>query len=209
MRILVLCDDRWHPASIVRDGLAPLESTGYTFDWIENAAHLSPDAMFAYPLIILAKANHVSSSDESPWMTEAIERAFVSYVREGNGLFVIHSGTVGYEKNLVLRGLLGGVFASHPKQCPVTVNVRAGHLLTTGSGSLTLMDEHYFMEFDDLEADVFLTTTSTHGEQPGGWTRTEGEGRVCTLTPAHNLEVWLHPSFQALLQNAIRWCSKK
>lgn len=209
MRILVLCDDRWHPASIVRDGLTPLKNAGFTFDWIENAASWSPDNMFEYPLVVLTKANNVSSSEESPWMTESIERTFLNYVREGNGLLVIHSGTVGYEKNSVLRALQGGVFASHPKQCPVTANVKTGHPLTTGSESFTLTDEHYFLEFDDPQADVFLTTTSEHGEQPGGWTRTEGEGRICVLTPGHNLEVWLHPSFQALLQNTIRWCSKE
>jgi type 1 glutamine amidotransferase len=64
------------------------------------------------------------------------------------------------------------------------------------------------MVLDDGEADVFMTTTSEHGTQPGGWTRLEGEGRVCVLTPGHNVEVWLHPSFQALLRNALNWCAK-
>ena len=64
------------------------------------------------------------------------------------------------------------------------------------------------MTLDDPEADVFVTTTSEHGEQPGGWRRVEGSGRVILLTPGHNLEVWLHPSFQALLRNSLRWCGK-
>jgi len=62
------------------------------------------------------------------------------------------------------------------------------------------------MALDDAEADVFLTTSSEHGDQPGGWTRTEGVGRVCVLTPGHNLEVWLAPPFQRLLERALRWC---
>jgi type 1 glutamine amidotransferase len=64
------------------------------------------------------------------------------------------------------------------------------------------------MALDDARADVFATTTSEHGEQPGVWRRTEGRGRVAVLTPGHNLEVWLHPSFQALLSNCLRWCGK-
>jgi uncharacterized protein len=28
------------------------------------------------------------------------------------------------------------------------------------------------------------------------------------LTPGHNLEVWLQPSFRALLLNSLRWCGK-
>ena len=90
----------------------------------------------------------------------------------------------------------------------VTVEPLGGHPLTAGSGPFTLVDEHYMMELDDTGADVYVTTTSEHGTQPGGWTRTEGEGRVCVLTPGHNVEVWGHPSFQALLTNGLRWCSK-
>ena len=47
-----------------------------------------------------------------------------------------------------------------------------------------------------------------YGTQPGGWTRTEGAGQVCMLTPGHNAEVWLHPSYQVLLGNALRWCAE-
>ena len=64
------------------------------------------------------------------------------------------------------------------------------------------------MDMDDELVDVFLTTKSEYGSQPAGWTRTEGAGRVCVLTPGHSLEVWKHPSYQALLQNALRWCGK-
>jgi type 1 glutamine amidotransferase len=53
---------------------------------------------------------------------------------------------------------------------------------------------------------VFLTTVSEHGTQPGGWTRLEGQGRVCVLAPGHNLEVWLAPAYQTLIANALRWC---
>jgi uncharacterized protein len=70
-----------------------------------------------------------------------------------------------------------------------------------------LKDEHYHMAFDASDADLFLISRSEHGMQPAGWTRTEGRGRVCVLTPGHNLEVWLHPSYQTLLQSALRWCA--
>jgi len=81
----------------------------------------------------------------------------------------------------------------------VTVQPKAGHPLCHDVAAFTLTDEHYFIDLDDAGADVFLTTTSEHGSQPGGWTRVEGKGRICVLTPGHNLEVWLQPSFQTLL----------
>ncbi len=207
MRVLVLSDDRWHPAAVAREGLAPLAAQDFTFDWIENAADWSAERMAGYPLVLFVKSNNVSATDERPWMTEEVAAAFVDYVRRGNGLLVVHSGSAGYAEIPLFRALIGGVFNNHPPQCPVTVEPQFGHPLTVGSAPFTVTDEHYMMVLDDADADVFMITISQHGAQPGGWTRLEGAGRVCMLTPGHNVEVWLHPSFQALLGNALRWCA--
>lgn len=212
MQILVLCDDQWHPARVPCEGLSPLQNNGFTFDWIEDAREWSAERMAAYPLVILSKSNNISSADHGNWMTDEVQSAFVDYITNGNGLLAIHSGTASYQNTLVLRNLLGGVFTHHPDQCPVTIEPKAGHPLTEGVEAFTLKDEHYFMDMNDPYADVFLTSRSEHGHdvhvQPAGWKREVGEGRVAVLTPGHNLDVWLHPSFQALIVNAIRWCSK-
>jgi type 1 glutamine amidotransferase len=208
MRVLVLCDDTYHPAAVAREGLNALQDKGeFEFDWIEDAGEWSAERMGGYPAVVFVKSNDVSAADRAEWMTPEAEQAFLEYVRTGKGLLVVHSGSAGYKETPVFRALMGGVFDHHPKQCSVTVEPQEGHPLAEGSESFTLKDEHYHMLFDDLEADVFLTTTSEHGTQPGGWTRAEGSGRVCMLTPGHNVEVWLHPSYQVLLGNALRWCA--
>jgi type 1 glutamine amidotransferase len=167
--------------------------------------------MVGYPLVVLTKSNNISSADQTPWMTPDAEEAFVAYVRQGGGLLGLHSGTAGYTQTPRLRQLLGGVFVQHPPQCPVTLQLHEGHALCAGAHPMTLQDEHYHMDMDASAApvDVFMTTTSEHGSQPGGWTRHEGTGRVAVLTPGHNLEVWLHPSYRALLVNAMRWCANE
>ena len=204
--VLVLCDDKWHPAKTPREGLGALPDIDFTFDWIEHAQDWSAERMAAYPLVILTKSNNVSSTDTAKWMTDATQHTFVDYVHRGGGLLAIHSGTAEYRETTKLRRLLGGVFVHHPKQCPVTVTPKAGHLLTAGSITFTLQDEHYFMEMGEEPVDIFLTSKSEHGEQPAGWTRTEGDGRVCVLTPGHNVEVWLEPAYQRLITNAMQWC---
>jgi type 1 glutamine amidotransferase len=208
MKTLVLCGDIWHPAWIAKEGLERLSTSEFTFDWMEDAREWSSEKMMMYHLVILTKSNNVTSTDQTGWMTDAVQAAFVDYVRKGNGLLAIHSGTAEYDQKPLLRSLLGGVFTHHPEQCPVTVNPQAGHPLSAGAVPFTLKDEHYFMALDDPQADVFVTTTSVQGEQPGAWRRIEGDGRVAVLTPGHNLEVWLHPSFQTLLINCLRWCAK-
>ncbi|HKY55447.1 MAG TPA: ThuA domain-containing protein [Anaerolineales bacterium] len=204
----MLCDDQWHPSQVPRAGLAALTRTEFAFDWIENAQDWSPQIMYGYPLVILTKSNNVSSTDTTGWMTDSVQAAFSDYVRRGSGLLAIHSGTAGYEQKPILRSLLGGVFTHHPEQCSVTITPHIGHPLCIGSAQFMLKDEHYFMALDDPQVGVFMTTTSEHGEQPGGWRREDGNGRVVVLTPGHNLEVWLHTSFQTLLLNCLRWCGK-
>jgi type 1 glutamine amidotransferase len=206
VNVLVLCGDFWHPALIARTGLKSLDGTEFAFDCIEDTREWSPETMQNYRVVILTKSGNVSSADQSGWMSDHVQAAFVDYVRKGNGLLAIHSGTAIYAEKLVLRKLLGGVFNHHPEQCPVRVTPHPGHPLSLDSKPFTVKDEHYFMDLDDPGADVFVNTESGHGEQPGGWRRMEGRGRVAVLTPGHNLEVWLDPSFQALVRNCLQWC---
>lgn len=204
---LVFCDDSAHPASLTRDGLAALGGTGLALDWIEDPEGWRTESLGSYQLVILSKANNRSQAEHEPWADEDTGRAFASYVAAGNGLLVLHSGTALYGNSPSLCKLMGGVFTGHPPQCAVTVAPRAGHPLTAGSATFTLKDEHYMMEMNDPDVDLFLHTESQHGRQPAGWTRSAGKGRVGVLTPGHNPEVWRHPSYQALLRNSIAWCN--
>jgi type 1 glutamine amidotransferase len=207
IKALVICDDYWHPARTVHAGLAPLTESGVEFDWIEDSHDWSAEHMNDYPVVILSKSNNVSASNQDAWMTPEVEEAFAEYVRSGNGLLAIHSGTAGYTETTTLRALLGGIFIQHPPQCPVTIIPKEGQFLADVP-TFSAQDEHYFMALDDAEADICLLTTSEHGTQPGGWTRTEGEGRVCVLTPGHNVPVWLDPSYQIILDRLLRWCAR-
>ncbi len=205
MRVLVLCDDRWHPASVVKSGLGPLADEGFEFTYIEDMADWTPDMIKGFRVVILAKSNNFSSTDTKEWATEEAQSAFESYVQNGGGLLAIHSGTAGYKEASTIRGILGGVFTHHPEQCQVTVETVGQHIITDGFEPFTLKDEHYFMEIVNEDLCVFLASKSQHGRQPAGWVRNHGKGKVCVLTPGHNLEVWLHPSFQLLLRNSLHW----
>jgi len=208
MRVLVLCDDHYHPGSVPRGGLEMLGDPNFQFEFVEDVTGWSVERLKDYPLVVFSKSDEVSSAHRGvKWVTPEVEQAFVDFVKRGGGLLASLSGTV-YRDMPTMRGLLGGAFIRRPKQCPVTHTFKAGHPLAAGCVEFTLTDEHYQMELDDPQADVYMTTTSEHSTMPGAWTRTVGQGRVCVLTPSHNLEVWQHPSFQAALRNALRWCAK-
>jgi type 1 glutamine amidotransferase len=207
-RVLVLCGDGPHPPLRTRCGVEALGAEDFDFDVIDDASEWSAESMGHYPLVLLTKSNHRSTEDKSPWITPEVEEAFVDYVAAGGGLLAVHSGS-GVAKLPTLRRLLGGTFVQHPPQTDVTVTPQGYHPITDGVEPFTLADEHYFMQTDDLQAHHFLTTTSSHGAQSGGWLREEGEGRVCVLSPGHTAAVWLHPEFLTLLRNGLLWCARE
>ena len=222
MKILLVCDDYGHPGQIPIDGVAPLKQRGFQFDIITNANDFSKDSLTQYPVILLCKCDEVSQEERKPWKTEAVQRAFIDYVEGGGGLVAVHSAVVKGKNTDALDKLLGCSFVFHPKACPVTVQPVKPHKVTEGVGMFCETDEHYRLEITASDADILLASYSPpQGEESkyqkepyhnspaaicaAGFVRTQGRGRVCILTPGHNLAVWLNAQFQQLLMNALNW----
>ncbi|HEY1661678.1 MAG TPA: ThuA domain-containing protein [Verrucomicrobiae bacterium] len=207
-RILVICGDAWHPAKDVQRGLFPLQKSGFDFEFLENTASQPVSDLTGFSMVVLAKANMNSAADQRPWMNADWERAFFDFVHGGGGLVIVHAGTSRYERLPMMHRLIGGAFLHHPASCFVTLEPVCSHPLTNDTEKFVVHDEHYFMAMADSEAEIFLRSHSGHGTQPAGWTRVEGNGRLCVLTPGHSPEVWLHPQYQRLLLNVFRWTAK-
>jgi type 1 glutamine amidotransferase len=224
VRILLLCDDYWHPGQIPIDGVAPLAEKGFQFDSIANANDFSPDILPQYPVVLLAKCDEVSQTDKQSWKTEAVQQAFINYVTNGGGLLVVHAGTVPGTHTEALDRLIGCRFKFHPKACSVTVQPVKPHPVSKGVEMFREQDEHYRLELIAPDADIIIASYSQRqGKEdkyqedpynnspaaicPAGYVRTQGKGRVCVLTPGHYLGVWLNPQFQLTLSNALCWCA--
>lgn len=202
MKALALIDDRWHPGAVVRSGLDGLGE----FEWMEDGRAWNKRTLAGRGLVVLAKSNHVSSRDFSPWADEQTGGELAAWTRAGGGLLAIHSGISGYDSIPGMRSLPAGAFLHHPEPCPVTLVPRADHPLTRDVPEFTAFDEHYFVATDDPAADVFLHARSPHGLQPAGWRRQVGRGRVCVLTPGHTTAMWATDGFRRLLAHALLWC---
>ena len=156
-----MCDDAWHPAETVQRGLGALEDSRFAFEFVTHGEKWSAAMMNEFPLVIVAKANHLYATDQRAWLTAEVQPAFPQFVRRGGGLLLVHAGTC-YKDLPEMRGLMGGAFLSHPDQCPVAIEPKPGHALTAGVNSFAARDEHYVMALDAADADVFLHRSEEH-----------------------------------------------
>jgi type 1 glutamine amidotransferase len=226
MRVLLICDDYWHPGQVAIDGVVPLAKQDFQFDIISNANDFSQDMLTQYPVVLMCKSDEVSQTDKQAWKTEAVQKAFINYIENGGGLVAVHSTVVASKETKILDEAIGCKFTGHPNACPVTVSPVKNHPVTEGVSIFCETDEHYRIEVFAKDADILLASysppqgeESKYQEDPyhntpssmyaAGYVRTQGKGRICVLTPGHLLPVWLNPQFQKLLANALNWTSGK
>lgn len=210
--VLVLCDSPWHPAEVIEMGLAPLQDDLYHFDFVKAAKDiLTPERIAKYPLILCCKSDSVTEANGNPWfedtVTEVGPKEFEDYIKAGGGFMAIHAGSIG-KADTPYGDLVGCVFGGHPLRCGIDVKVTSDHPIMDGvKKEFQIRDEHYQTTVTAPDAvELFRTVSETGGDQPAGYVREMGSGRMCVLTPGHCLDVWHHPEFRKILVNAMNWC---
>lgn len=212
MKVLVICDDLWHPAEVIELGLAGLPAE-YECTVVKTAKDiLTPAYLAEFPLVVCCKGNTINAANPAPWfedgVTEVTPREFEAYVQNGGGFLSLHAGNTA-KQGQPYADFVGNYFAGHPPRCSVDVHItQKEHPVARGVSDFTARDEHYNIVLSCTDAQVFCRTVSeTGGEQIGGYTREIGKGRLCMLTPGHTLSVWQNREFLKLLDNAMRWCA--
>ena len=214
MKILILCDDKWHPAEVVERGLAFLAEEGHALDFVRDAKDiLTPAFLGRYPVVINAKGNALTGANDAPWFEEGVTEAgpeeLREYVEAGGGFLSLHAGnSFKAEENKAYTDFVGNSFVKHPPRCTVRVTVDRTHPVTEGVHDFEIRDEHY--ELEHLAADILpllSTVSESGGKQTGGYVRSIGKGRLCVLTPGHILSVWENEEYRKLVRNAVFWCA--
>ena len=227
MRVLLFCDEHYHPAEVALGGIAPLKEKGFEFDVIKNGKDFKPEMLGDYSVVLMAKCSDISPEDRGNWKTTEVQQAFVKFVENGGGMLVVHNGTVGGDvagaDTELLDRLVGCRFKFHPNDCPVLVEPVKPHPVTKDVKAFCEVDEHYHLEILSDDVNIIMASyapaqgsykkyeTESYFNTPAkictsGYVRTQGKGRICVLAPGHHLDVWLNPNFQKALENALHWC---
>lgn len=216
-KILLICDDNWHPAEVIERGLAARQDDRFEFDIVKDAKDiLTPEMLRRYRAVVCCKGNSINASNTAPWfepgVTEVCPGELEAYIREGGGYFAVHAGLAFMNYGFPpYNDLIGFDFFGHPPRCEVSVEVTdSDHPVARGVKNFSVRDEHYQLKLLCDDAKVFLQSSSeSGGVQPAGYTRELGKGRICALSPGHILAVWEHPEFMKLFTNGLLWCLKE
>ncbi|NIK68971.1 ThuA domain-containing protein [Paenibacillus sp. BK720] len=220
-KLLAVVGDYYHPEAVVKEGLEESlaswlasgnVSLAYTtVDRLTTALRDKPDA------VILFKDDKINPADENPahWLDSETEQAMLQYVYEGGGWFSWHSGLASYPEDGAYISMTRGYFKYHPEQKPVRFEPVASdssgstdHFVINPALGFESVEEHYFVYCDEANTHVFMRTFSEDGESIGGWSHPYGKGRVCCLTPAHNLHSLILSEMKQLVEACIRWCAR-
>lgn len=211
-KILVLCDDYWHPGEVIVRGLDFLKDT-YELDFVMDAKDmLTPEFLETFDMIINAKMNQITNGNTHEWMDPEVSEVqvpeLVNYVEKGHGYLALHAGNSWFwDKERDYCEFNGCAFVRHPARCAIKVSTIKEHPITAGITEFMIRDEHYEVDHlgDDIEV-LMESTSETGGTQVAAYVHTRGEGRMCSLMPGHIYAVFCVPEYQQLIRQAIAWC---
>jgi type 1 glutamine amidotransferase len=209
---LVLIGDQPHEPGHLEDGLRPVfQAAGVVPHFTVDVQALSEKNLSMVQLLVVLRDGLMrpQRDDRSHfiWMTPEQQRAVVAFVEGGGGFLNLHNSMGLYPPGPYLD-LVGGRFIGHgPLERFRVEVVDPSHPVTQGVKAFFVADEQHTPPIDENRVHLLLRNRSDDGKvAAAGWVREPGRGRLCHLASGHTREALLHPMYQRLLKNAVRWC---
>jgi type 1 glutamine amidotransferase len=210
---LVLIGDGPHEPGHLEEGLRPVfEATGVVAHFTVDVRALSADNLAKVRLLVILRDGLQRPGSDArsyyKWMTAEQERAVVAFVEGGGGFLNLHNSMGLYPEHGPYLALVGGKYIGHgPLERFRVEVVDSGHPVTRGVSGFFVADEQHTPPYDEGRVHLLLRNRSDDDKSAAaGWVREPGRGRVCHLANGHTLEALLHPMYQRLMCNAVRWC---
>ncbi|RKL67400.1 trehalose utilization [Salipaludibacillus neizhouensis] len=162
-------------------------------------------------VVILFKENRLNPEDDivTIWMDKDTASAITKYVENGGGWIAWHSGMAKYENVTEYISMLRGQFKYHGAHQIVEYIAEPGSDFIVKDNTFKFLDEHYMVDCEEENTNVLLRSRSVDGDSIAAWAHEYGNGRVMCIAPAHLEEGLLHPAFQKMMVNSLKWCARK
>ena len=210
---LILIGDQPHEPGHLEEGLRPVfEAAGVIAHFTVDVNALSAHNLAKVQLLVILRDGLMRPQRDIRshfiWMKPEQERAIVAFVEGGGGFINLHNAMGLYPANGPYLNLVGGRYIGHgPLERFQVEVVDTTHPVTRGVDSFFVADEQHTPPYDEGRVHLLLRNRSDDGKTAAaGWVREQGRGRLCHLANGHTLEALLHPMYQRLMCNAVRWC---
>lgn len=150
------------------------------------------------------------------------ENNLIEYIKDGNGLVVLHGGITMLNKSEKFSELVGGSFDYHPKQQLIQVKLAdKSHPILKGfeGKGFEHVDEPYFFKnayFDyDYKPLLYMDTDEIQGKNKEvseqrsylAWIKRYGKGRVFYSAPSHNPQSYDNPAMLSFLLHGLLYAT--
>jgi len=217
------------PIDVSKQRLQQLDkSEGFKFDFTEDPAALNAAMLAQYDVLFLNNStlriapsgpNDSASLAALRWppkgLTNAVTRdqqeAIASFVREGKGLVVVHSGIDAFYGWPEYREMVGGgLFQNHPftREARVTIEDPKNASVSALGSSVSFKEEYYYLDHNPRPTSHVLATLdltsvgdTTRTDHPLMFIRQYGKGRVYVNLLGHFGDTWKRDDyFNSVLQ---------
>lgn len=161
--------------------------------------------------------------DNDAWSkAEQYEKNLLQYIKDGNGLVVLHGGITMLNKSMEFSKMIGGSFDYHPKQQMIKVKlVDKNHPILSGfsPNGFEHIDEPYFFNnayFDfDFKPLLYMNPAEIEGKNKEkqnvrsylAWIKKFGEGRIFYSAPSHNPQSYQNPGILSFLLKGLLYAT--
>src|SRR5688572_30345121 len=184
--------DRFAP--MLKAALAP---SGFNFSYTTDAADLNAANLAKYDSLLIYSNHRAIAAPQ--------EKALLDFVAGGKGLVALHSASFCFQNSPLYVALLGAQFERHGTGEFTAAFVNPSHPVLAGLQPFQVWDETYVHTKPGPDRTVLMERTEGAGREPLTWVRSHGKGRVFYTGYGHDERVWGHPSFHALMKNAMTW----
>lgn len=183
---------------------------------------LSKPGLNKYDFLVLNYCNW----EKPEGLSEKSKKAFVSYLKKGGGLLIIHFANGAWHYSLPgaeasdwpeFRNICSRMWdhqgnSAHDAYDTFMVNkTTVTHYITDGISPFETIDELYYNQAGDELIEPLITAHSkvTGKDEPLAWVYTYGNGRIFQSLLGHDAASFNPPEHQEILKRAVLWVSKK
>jgi type 1 glutamine amidotransferase len=157
-------------------------------------------------------------------ITDAAKADFLSRLKEGKGLVVLHHAIADYQAWPEFSKVIGGRYylektvvegvekprSAYKHGMHFTIHVAdPKHPVTRGVKDFEIHDETYNLFDVAKDCHVLLTTDEPESNKVIGWAKTYGKARVVYLQSGHDHFAYENPNYQQILRQAIAWTARR